>query len=60
MTQILVSRMRKEIQMLETDPPPGISCWPKAEKITELEAGPAANCVAASSPKISDKMLHGQ
>jgi hypothetical protein len=26
--------------MLETDPPPGISCWPKGDKITELEAGP--------------------
>ncbi|XP_069133750.1 ubiquitin-conjugating enzyme E2 T-like [Argopecten irradians] len=33
-----LSRMKKEIQMLSESPPHGISCWPKDEKIDELEA----------------------
>ncbi|KAL4152450.1 hypothetical protein PRNP1_009380 [Phytophthora ramorum] len=31
-------RMRKEIAMLESDPPFGISAWPKDDKIDQLEA----------------------
>ncbi|XP_033752814.1 ubiquitin-conjugating enzyme E2 T-like [Pecten maximus] len=33
-----LSRMKKEIQMLSQSPPHGISCWPKDDKIDELEA----------------------
>ncbi|XP_021348128.1 ubiquitin-conjugating enzyme E2 T-like isoform X1 [Mizuhopecten yessoensis] len=32
------SRMKKEIQMLSESPPHGISCWPKDDKIDQLEA----------------------
>ncbi|GAB9475515.1 Ubiquitin-conjugating enzyme e2 t-like [Globisporangium polare] len=32
------ARMRKEIEMLETDPPHGVSAWPKGDKIDHLEA----------------------
>jgi len=33
-------RVQKELKMLEKDPPPGVSCWPKSEdQIFELEAG---------------------
>ncbi|KAG7387385.1 Ubiquitin-conjugating enzyme E2 T [Phytophthora boehmeriae] len=31
-------RMRKEIAMLESDPPFGVSAWPKDDKIDQLEA----------------------
>ncbi|XP_060080861.1 ubiquitin-conjugating enzyme E2 T-like [Ylistrum balloti] len=33
-----VSRMKKEIKMLSESPPHGISCWPKDDKIDQLEA----------------------
>lgn len=32
------ARMKKELQMFEASPPPGISCWLKDDKIHELEA----------------------
>lgn len=35
----LHSRMIKELEMLDKVPPPGISCWPVEDTITELEAG---------------------
>lgn len=34
----LQSRMMKELEMIEKDPPPGISCWPVDDCINELEA----------------------
>ncbi|XP_074659998.1 ubiquitin-conjugating enzyme E2 T-like [Tubulanus polymorphus] len=33
-----LGRLRKEVKMLETDPPPGISCWVKKNKSDEMEA----------------------
>lgn len=36
---VMVARMQRELEILEKDPPPGISCWPKGDSITELEAG---------------------
>ncbi|XP_071500364.1 ubiquitin-conjugating enzyme E2 T-like [Diadema antillarum] len=33
-----VSRMKRELAMLEKEPPPGISCWAKADNVTQLEA----------------------
>uniref|UniRef100_K3W7D8 E2 ubiquitin-conjugating enzyme n=1 Tax=Globisporangium ultimum (strain ATCC 200006 / CBS 805.95 / DAOM BR144) TaxID=431595 RepID=K3W7D8_GLOUD len=32
------ARMRKELEMLATDPPHGVSAWPKDEQIDRLEA----------------------
>ncbi|KAJ0397969.1 hypothetical protein P43SY_003877 [Pythium insidiosum] len=32
------ARMRKEIEMLESDPPYGISAWPKDDQLDRLEA----------------------
>ncbi|KAG9415611.1 Ubiquitin-conjugating enzyme E2 T [Aphanomyces cochlioides] len=32
------SRMRREIEMLENDPPHGICAWPKGDRLDELEA----------------------
>ncbi|KAG8461302.1 hypothetical protein KFE25_010489 [Diacronema lutheri] len=32
------ARLNKELAMLERDPPPGVSVWPKESKLTELEA----------------------
>ncbi|DAZ96369.1 TPA: hypothetical protein N0F65_010736 [Lagenidium giganteum] len=32
------ARMRKELQMLETDPPHGVSAWPVDDRIDRLEA----------------------
>lgn len=34
----LVSRMKRELQMLEQDPPHGIQAWPKEDSLTTLEA----------------------
>jgi len=34
----LLARMKRELQILEKDPPPGIQAWPKGEQITSLEA----------------------
>lgn len=34
----MVARMRRELEILEKEPPPGISCWPKGDSLTELEA----------------------
>ena len=43
-------RLRKELQMLATEPPPGVSCWPVSEENMEhLQAqitGPAETCYA--------------
>lgn len=36
------ARLTKELRMLETDPPPGVSAWPKGDAMTELEAGARA------------------
>lgn len=36
--KILLNRMRVELGMLEKSPPPGISAWPKGDKMTALEA----------------------
>lgn len=33
-----VSRMKREIELLERDPPHGISAWPKNDQLLELEA----------------------
>jgi ubiquitin-conjugating enzyme E2 T len=35
---VMVARMRRELEILEKEPPPGISCWPKGDSLTELEA----------------------
>lgn len=32
------SRLKRELQMLSTEPPPGISCWQAEEQIDELRA----------------------
>ena len=32
------SRLKRELQMLSTEPPPGISCWQDEERIDELRA----------------------
>ncbi|TMW60718.1 hypothetical protein Poli38472_000760 [Pythium oligandrum] len=32
------ARMRKEIEMLEADPPYGVSAWPKEDRLNHLEA----------------------
>lgn len=32
------SRLKRELQMLSTEPPPGISCWQAEERIDELRA----------------------
>jgi len=38
-TAILASRVAAELNMLITSPPPGVSCWPVGDSITEFEAG---------------------
>lgn len=35
---IRISRMKKELKMLKTDPPAGISCWPVEDRADLLEA----------------------
>ena len=32
------SRMKRELELLERDPPHGISAWPKNDHLLELEA----------------------
>lgn len=32
------ARMKREIQLLEIDPPPGISCWMVDDRIEHLQA----------------------
>ena len=32
------ARMKKELKLLESDPPPGISCWMVDERIDHLQA----------------------
>ncbi|TKS77650.1 Ubiquitin-conjugating enzyme E2 T [Collichthys lucidus] len=32
------SRLKRELQMLSTEPPPGITCWQTEEKIDDLQA----------------------
>lgn len=32
------SRLKRELQMLSTEPPPGITCWQSEERIDELRA----------------------
>lgn len=34
----MTERMGKEISMLDREPPPGICCYPKGDKLNELEA----------------------
>ena len=34
----MVTRMAKEIRMLQNEPPPGVWAAPKGDKVTELEA----------------------
>lgn len=34
----MVQRVGKEMALLERDPPPGVCCYPKGDKINELEA----------------------
>lgn len=46
--KVIVSRMKKEIERLETDPPPGVMCWPKGDTVLDLEAG------ACDRPKCSN------
>lgn len=36
--QAMLSRMNKEVRMLQTDPPPGVWAAPKGSSLTELEA----------------------
>ena len=31
-------RMKRELQILQTNPPHGISCWPKNDSVDQLEA----------------------
>ena len=39
----MMARMKKEIEMLSRDPPPGVCAWLKSEdKIDHLEAGSCA------------------
>ncbi|KAM3618533.1 uncharacterized protein V6R79_021413 [Siganus canaliculatus] len=33
-----VSRLKRELQMLSTEPPPGITCWQSEEQIDDLRA----------------------
>ncbi|XP_035676162.1 ubiquitin-conjugating enzyme E2 T-like [Branchiostoma floridae] len=32
------ARMKREVEMFARDPPPGVSCWSKGDKLDELEA----------------------
>lgn len=32
------SRLKRELQMLSTEPPPGITCWQTEERIDDLQA----------------------
>ncbi|KAI5095845.1 ubiquitin-conjugating enzyme E2 T [Silurus meridionalis] len=32
------SRLKRELQMLSTEPPPGVSCWQVDERVEELQA----------------------
>jgi hypothetical protein len=36
---VLAARMKKELEMLRTDPPHGVSAWPKDDSLNEVEAG---------------------
>lgn len=38
MQEARAGRMKKEIQRLQTEPPHGVSCWPKDGKLDHLEA----------------------
>ncbi|EHB03745.1 Ubiquitin-conjugating enzyme E2 T [Heterocephalus glaber] len=33
-----ISRLKKELQMLATEPPPGITCWHEKDRIDDLRA----------------------
>jgi ubiquitin-protein ligase len=45
---VLASRLHKELQLLATQPPPGVTCWPVSESdITKLHAtivAPKGSC----------------
>jgi ubiquitin-conjugating enzyme E2 T len=48
----LLKRLQRELQLLECEPPPGISAWPKdGNKITEIEACTFA--LSAESPALN-------
>lgn len=38
MAQPVITRMTKEVRMLQAEPPPGVWAAPKGDKLTELEA----------------------
>lgn len=38
------SRMKKELEMMEKEPPPGISCWSEDDDITNLKASKTSFC----------------
>ena len=49
------ARMKKELAMLESSPPPGASCWTVQDKLDQLEAaiiGPDGTPYQAGRPHI--------
>ena len=41
-SRVALSRLRKELDMLHREPPPGISAWAKEDGSFEIEAGESA------------------
>uniref|UniRef100_A0A7S4KKK7 E2 ubiquitin-conjugating enzyme n=1 Tax=Paramoeba aestuarina TaxID=180227 RepID=A0A7S4KKK7_9EUKA len=59
MDAIRTQRLMKEVQMMRTDPPPGIACWPVSEDLTNLEAtilGPDGSPYAGGNFKVKVKI----
>ena len=45
-----LTRMHRELRMLETEPPPGVSAWPKDENKIHEVSGREPTALAALSP----------
>ncbi|KAI8052631.1 ubiquitin-conjugating enzyme/RWD-like protein [Thamnidium elegans] len=53
LNEIATKRIQKEIMDLDRDPPPGITCYPKDDTITDLEAWPPDSPYEAGLFKLS-------
>jgi ubiquitin-protein ligase len=58
LTGVALNRVRKELQMLFEDPPPGISAWFKEDDSREIEAGTSTHTETSRNfPFTVDLML---
>ena len=49
---VALARLKKEMEMLFKDPPPGISAWVKEDDSREVEAGALASGALRRRPRL--------